>query len=198
MSFICSCRNKKEEPSSIYTLRKVRTITIQRAGLTSNSQKPRGQDVLILGRWLKAWPLLLLLDFKATDSCNLRWRFKSHSIRLGRCWQALGLPSEASDWDHKRTLRFLRVQQQKAAAFASGLHQKLGLHSTPGLASTVLTRRLAPSVVKGLARTVPGAVPRRCTPEFHRFPSRSPAIYPCPTLGFAPAGDSIYDESPDR
>ena len=25
-SFICSCRNKKEEPSSIYTLRKVRTI----------------------------------------------------------------------------------------------------------------------------------------------------------------------------
>ena len=26
MSFICSCRNKKEEPSSIYTLRKVRTI----------------------------------------------------------------------------------------------------------------------------------------------------------------------------
>jgi hypothetical protein len=29
-----------------------------------------------------------------------------------------------------------------------------GLHSTPGLASTVLTRRLAPSVVRGLARTV--------------------------------------------
>jgi hypothetical protein len=27
MSFICSCRNKKKEPSSIYTLRKVRTIT---------------------------------------------------------------------------------------------------------------------------------------------------------------------------
>ena len=26
MSFICSCRNKKEEPSSIYTFRKVRTI----------------------------------------------------------------------------------------------------------------------------------------------------------------------------
>ena len=27
MSFICSCRNKKEEQRSIYTLRKVRTIT---------------------------------------------------------------------------------------------------------------------------------------------------------------------------
>ena len=32
MSFICSCRNKKEEPSSIYTLRKVRTIRGQHAG----------------------------------------------------------------------------------------------------------------------------------------------------------------------
>jgi hypothetical protein len=78
--------------------------------------KDKGTGCSYLDRWLKAWPLLLLLDFKATDSCNLRWRFKSHSIRLGRCWQALGLPSEASDWDHKRTLRFLRVQQQKAAA----------------------------------------------------------------------------------
>ena len=26
MSLICSCRNKKEEPSSIYTFRKVRTL----------------------------------------------------------------------------------------------------------------------------------------------------------------------------
>jgi hypothetical protein len=34
-----------------------------------------------------------------------------------------------------------------------------GLHSTPCLASTVLTRRLAPSVVRGLARTVPGGPP---------------------------------------
>jgi hypothetical protein len=52
------------------------------------------------------------------------------------------------------------------------------------------------------ARTVPGVVPRRCTPGFHRSPPRvgaiSPAIYPCPTLGFDPAGDSIYDKSHDR
>ncbi len=96
---------------------------------TSNSREPRGQDVLILGRWLKAWPLPLLLDFKDTDSCDLRWRDKTHSIRLSRCWQALGLPSEASDWDNKRTLRFLRVQQQKVAAFASGLHQRLDMAS---------------------------------------------------------------------
>ena len=32
--FICSCRNKKEEPSSIYTLRKVRTIRGCLEGLT--------------------------------------------------------------------------------------------------------------------------------------------------------------------
>jgi hypothetical protein len=61
-----------------------------------------------------------------------------------------------------------------------------------GLASTVLTRRLAPLVVRGLARTVPGTVPRRCTLGFHRSPPRvgaiSPAIYPCPTLGFDPGG----------
>jgi hypothetical protein len=44
-----------------------------------------------------------------------------------------------------------------------------GLHSTPGLASTVLTRRLAPAW--GIfARTVPGVVPRCCTPGFHRSP----------------------------
>jgi hypothetical protein len=71
-----------------------------------------------------------------------------------------------------------------------------GLHSTPSLASTVLTRRLAPSVVRGLARTVPGTVPRRCTLGFHRSPPRvgaiSPAIYPCPTLGFDPAGEARY------
>jgi hypothetical protein len=34
MSFICSCRNKKEEQSSIYTLRKVRTIRGCLEGLT--------------------------------------------------------------------------------------------------------------------------------------------------------------------
>ena len=34
MSFICSCRNQKEEPSSIYTLRKVRTIRGCLEGLT--------------------------------------------------------------------------------------------------------------------------------------------------------------------
>ena len=28
MSFICSCRNKKEEPSSMYTFRKLRTISV--------------------------------------------------------------------------------------------------------------------------------------------------------------------------
>jgi hypothetical protein len=54
-----------------------------------------------------------------------------------------------------------------------------GLHSTPGLASTVLTRRLAPAW--GIfARRVPGVVPRRCTPGFPSVPTsgvRSPVIH---------------------
>jgi hypothetical protein len=72
-----------------------------------------------------------------------------------------------------------------------------GLHSTPGLASTVLTRRLAPAW--GIfARTVPGVVP----PALHaRFPSvptsgvRSPVIHQFLPLGFDPRRDSIYDKS---
>jgi hypothetical protein len=51
---------------------------------------------------------------------------------------------------------------------------------------------------RGLARTVPGADPRRCTPGFHRSTPRvgaiSPVIYPFPTLGLDPARDSIYDK----
>jgi hypothetical protein len=41
MSFICSCRNKIEEPSSIDTLRKVRTIR----GITGGSEAERPENV---------------------------------------------------------------------------------------------------------------------------------------------------------
>ncbi len=77
-------------------------------------------------------------------------------------------------------------------------HAGGGLHSTPGLASTVLTRRLAPAW--GLAARSRGS-PRRCTPGFYRSPlvgAISPAIYPFPTLVLDPARDWIYDKSPDR
>jgi hypothetical protein len=47
MSFICSCRNKTEEPSSIYTLRKVPTIRGSLEGLTL---------MISRSRMVLAWP----------------------------------------------------------------------------------------------------------------------------------------------
>ena len=50
-------------------------------------------------------------------------------IRLSTCWQALGLPAAAADWSNATTLEFFRVQQHKVAAFASGMHARLGAAS---------------------------------------------------------------------
>jgi hypothetical protein len=76
-------------------------------------------DVLAIGRALKAWPLPLLHDVEG-------W-----SLRLSTCWQALGLPAAAADedWTNATTLDYFRVQQQKVAAFASGMHWRLGAAS---------------------------------------------------------------------
>jgi hypothetical protein len=72
-------------------------------------------DVLAIGRALKAWPLPLLYDV--------------NGIRLSTCWRALGLPAAAADWTNVTTLDYFRVQQQKVAAFASGMHSRLGAAS---------------------------------------------------------------------
>jgi len=74
-------------------------------------------DVLAIGRALKAWPLALLHKVKRT--------------RLSRCWRALGLPAAAAadHWTNAMTLDYFRVQQQKVAAFASGMHWRLGAAS---------------------------------------------------------------------
>jgi hypothetical protein len=76
-------------------------------------------DVLAIGRALKAWPLPLLHDVEG-------W-----THRLSTCWQALGLPAAAADedWTNATTLDYFRVQQQKVAAFASGMHWRLGAAS---------------------------------------------------------------------
>jgi hypothetical protein len=84
----------------------------------------REEDLLNMGRALKAWPQPLLLNFQLRQN---GWR--GDDVRLSRCSQALGLPAEAADWDNKTTLHFLRLQQQKVTAFASGLHQRLGAAS---------------------------------------------------------------------
>ena len=43
--------------------------------------------------------------------------------------RALGLPAAAAGWTNTMTLNYLRVQQQKVAAFASGMHARLGAAS---------------------------------------------------------------------
>ena len=75
-------------------------------------------DVLAIGRALKAWPLPLLHDVEGL-------------LRLSTCWRALGLPGAAADedWTNATTLDYFRVQQQKVAAFASGMHARLGAAS---------------------------------------------------------------------
>jgi len=81
----------------------------------------QAEDVLAVGRALRAWPLPLLRDVP-----NERGQI---GIRLSACWQALGLPAAAADWSNATTLEFFRVQQHKMAAFASGMHARLGAAS---------------------------------------------------------------------
>ena len=78
----------------------------------------QARDVLAIGRALKAWPLPLLHDVEGL-------------LRLSTCWRALGLPGAAADedWTNATTLDYFRVQQQKVAAFASGMHWRLGAAS---------------------------------------------------------------------
>jgi len=78
----------------------------------------RAEDVLAVGRALRAWPLPLLHHVEDGMGLSLR-----------ACWQALGLPAAAAGWSNATTLEFFRVQQHKMAAFASGMHARLGAAS---------------------------------------------------------------------
>jgi hypothetical protein len=86
----------------------------------------QARDVLAIGRALQAWPLPLLhfVDVGEADDAE-------EKMRLSTCWRALGLPAEAADedWTNAMTLDYFRVQQQKVAAFASGMHARLGAAS---------------------------------------------------------------------
>ena len=84
----------------------------------------RAEDVLAIGRALRAWPLPLLRDVHYIIDDDAQ-----EGIRLSTCWQALGLPAAAADWSNATTLEFFRVQQRKVAAFASGMHARLGAAS---------------------------------------------------------------------
>ena len=83
----------------------------------------RAEDVLEIGRALRAWPLPLLHTVKYD---HLSAQF---GIRLSSSWQELALPAAGADWTNAATLDFFRLQQQKVAAFASGMHVRLGASS---------------------------------------------------------------------
>lgn len=79
------------------------------------------QTILAIGRSLRAWPLanITYLDPK---------------ISLYSCWSELGLPlafeiPETLSWGNNEIMEFLRIQQQKVFAFASGQHPRIGSNS---------------------------------------------------------------------
>ena len=67
---------------------------------------------------LKAWPPPLL---KHCRICAIE--------DLKRCSQALLLPECAAEWDDTTILSYFRLQQEKVATFAGGLHARLGAAS---------------------------------------------------------------------
>ena len=87
----------------------------------------RAEDVLAIGRALRAWPLPLLRLSPFIYSPGMTQVL--YGIPLSTCWQALGLPAAAADWSNATTLGYFRVQQHKVAAFASGMHARLGAAS---------------------------------------------------------------------
>jgi hypothetical protein len=94
----------------------------------------QAQDVLAIGRALKAWPLPLLhvVDAYSNDDDELseeELADAEEKMRLSTCWRTLGLPTAAADWTNAMTLGYFRVQQQKVTAFASGMHSRLGAAS---------------------------------------------------------------------
>jgi len=64
-------------------------------------------------------------------------------------WQALGLPPEAAEWDNTTILEHWRVQQHKVAAFASGLHVRLGAASQVSSLSDAALVLVADEVLSG-------------------------------------------------
>jgi len=95
-------------------------------------------DRVAVGRSLKAWPLPFL-DF---DTPYL-------DIGLQSCWQVLALPPEAADYHDARIVEHWRVQQAKVAAFASGMHVRLGAASHVSSLNDVALVLIADEVLGG-------------------------------------------------
>jgi len=78
-------------------------------------------DVITIGRSLKAWPMPLVVLYPFSIG---------QFVSIGQiCCEALGLPAKAARWDNMVVLQHWRVQQHKMMAFVSGLHVRLGAAS---------------------------------------------------------------------
>jgi hypothetical protein len=112
------------------------------------------EDLLLVGRVLRAWPPPLLTDLHLGDvpqadipaflSLGLAYGGGGFEEVDSRCLsthaRALGLPAEAAGdeavggersggWSDAMVCDYFRLQQQKMAAFASGRHKRLGAAS---------------------------------------------------------------------
>jgi hypothetical protein len=87
----------------------------------------REQDVLAIGRSLRAWPLpkLIVNRYPLTNEHAspweemFNWNFRDYQ-------QKLTLPPEAVQWEDATILEYWQIQQHKVMAFACGLHNRLG------------------------------------------------------------------------
>jgi len=82
-----------------------------------------------------------LIDLTALDSLTIQYCYKLKMLPrgLGKLWafkqltlrglNELQHPAVAADWTNAMALDYLRVQQQKVAACASGMHAQLGAAS---------------------------------------------------------------------
>eukprot|EP00802_Teleaulax_amphioxeia_P018828 Tamp_19037.p1 GENE.Tamp_19037~~Tamp_19037.p1 ORF type:complete len:371 (+),score=61.98 Tamp_19037:2-1114(+) len=90
---------------------------LDRLEITVDSiQDVQVEDVIAIGRALRAWPPPLL-ERMCDDIC------------LSTCWRELGMPTEAADWTNSETLVFFRMQQHKLLSFTYGMHARLGASS---------------------------------------------------------------------
>jgi len=119
---------------SLPCLQQLQVLRLRASDVDQGLVALQARDVLAIGRALKAWPLPLLrvVEVRVYDHEDLSEEEHAdaeESLRLSTCWRALGLPAAAAGWTNTMTLDYLRVQQQKVAAFASGMHARLGAAS---------------------------------------------------------------------
>jgi len=92
--------------------------------------EPTQNDILSIGRSLKAWPLPCL------KSTNWRLGFKNW-------WSTLSLPSEGERWDDSTIMQYWQVQQHKFFVFTTGLNTRLGSMSPVSTLDDMLLLKIA-------------------------------------------------------